>query len=334
MEQGSVLTKARRPRILRPTARWEQQPWPQHELHITSQKFYAFEARHLKRGRTPDDLYDITRRWMLRIAGVTIVLWLVVAALASSPEGREALLWVLGIVFVASLLDKFYFDFIALAAGLDSVSKDFTESRWDLICLSDASMVELIRAKHVVTQIRGWRAMLAALGLRVSVIIQVLLWLFVAPFFSSRQWHDSGIYTITFDSSSDLLAFFGVIISTFLICVAYLLEPRWRLRALAAASVRSSAFSKDATGGLMRIAGSFFRLSFAQSGAWGILLFLFAFASGFVGLLTAGNVTGILFFWLLYLIFAVWLIRATYIGFARRRLNEAFVQLVRRGGSM
>ena len=317
-------------RVVHPSTSWKFALWPWDELRSRTHKVFQFEARNLRRGRSRDAFQAMSRQYLMLTAGIAMVAGILL--LLIQRAGIDLFDYVLGIMFAASVLDKFYFDFVGLAAGVDIVSKDMTESRWDLLLLSDVSMGELIRAKHVVTQLRAWRTMLLVICLRLSVLIFMLEWIFIQPLLRPRDEFYNGIYDLSITSLDELFAAFAILSILTIAAVVYLWEPRWRLRALAAGGVRASTYSRDTTAGLMRTAGTFLRLWMGQVSTLLVLLFASSFLSGAAAIL---NEVIPLFALVVvaFAMFSAWMLRSIYTLFTTRRLNEAHYRLVALGGS-
>jgi hypothetical protein len=309
---------------------WESTFWPWDELRSNTRKLFQFEARNLRqRARSAERLRAMTRRYLMLAAGVSLLAGILF--LLMQRAGIEVYTYILGILFAASILDKFYFDFVALAAGVDSISKDMTELRWDLLLLTDVRMSELIRAKHVVTQLRAWRTMVTVVALRLGVLILMLEYLFIEPLLHPRYEFYNGIYDLSITSIDELFVVLALVSVAVIAAAVYLLEPRWRLRALAAGGVRASAFSRDTTSGLMRTAGTFMRLWIGQISTVIVLIFASSVLSGIAAVL-AEAIPLLALTTVGFALFCAWMIRSIYTLFTTRRLNEAYYRLVELGG--
>lgn len=313
---------------------------PQRKLNEDEQVIYTYESRGLTRGRTPHDLKAVTQHRIQRTIIITGAGWLLFALLLIvSDDGTQntayTIMWsITQMMFAFSLLDKFIYDFIGLLTGLDNIRSDLSESRWDLVILTGVSVRKIVNAKYAVVQIKAWRTMLWVVCLRLCVVMLTLLNLFFIPIIVPAI--DSRLDIIETDSVTDVLAVIMVWISIAIVMLMYIVEPRWRLRALAAASLLNSTRSNDTAIGMMWSLLSFFQIWIAQISNVVVLVFSLQFIFGVIGPFfnMDGNLA-MLFFGLAIIFYALLIfamIYAMYMIFANRRLERVQKRLIKLGG--
>jgi hypothetical protein len=244
----------------------------------------------------------------------------------------NAILTGLNLLFIASIFDRFVLDFAAVTSALNSINKDIADGRWDLICLTHASTREMIRAKYAVAQIRTWRVLTVVIGLRLIVVVFTLLTLFVAPLFVSLPSYYASPYYLVGSlwgaPLDEILLAIMIVPAAFATLGLYIYEPRWRLRALTAASVAVSSQMRQTTLGILAGLGAVFGVWMAQvimvGAAFALTLFLGSLLWTPVGL-------GV------YLIVQVALIAFmtyhVYDGLAGYWLDRAYERMVRMGSA-
>ena len=209
---------------------------------------FRFETRGLSYGRDADALMSRMFQRMRLIVSATMattLAFIVLGLALSSGDGWYEFLWYgIGALFAAGFLDRFYLDFSAAAMSLDTVSRDIDAGRFDLIALTDVSARNVTRAKYAVAQIRAWRLLATAMGVRLAAVMSGAVALIVTPLIAPRRDDVVDIYAgfaELFDESADVaLASLLVIGCLVILLGVYVIEPRWRLYPICAASVAVS----------------------------------------------------------------------------------------------
>jgi hypothetical protein len=122
-------------------------------------------------------------------------------------------------------------DFASIGAALTSINGEITAGRWDLLRLTPLHEAQLVALKHAAAQIRAWRSTVLVIGVRLIAFLLAALEL-VFSFFDSRSYIFALDDVFTFVYGHVLLG--GV-------ALVSLLEPVWRLRAVAALGMAVSA---------------------------------------------------------------------------------------------
>lgn len=293
---------------------------------------FGYEARGLSYGRTNNDLIERTYRRLGFILGIGLVFWVFMLLGLILSNGSSAwynTLWdLIQFAFVISLLDKFLLDFVGVFAGLNSVNRDRSEGRWDLICITGMSVHRMIRAKHAVIQIKSWRTMTNVMGLRLTVVVLALLTWIVPPLIFPHAWYMSRIEPVYGPSLIyEIVATSMLFLTLGSLMLAYIIEPRWRLRALTAGSLAVSARLRDGIIALMGAFGVFIGIWLAQIAlsVFGVFLIYFTAMMG----LYNGTLEILVFLVFPVLIACVYF---TYDALATMWLNRAYLRLVQLGG--
>lgn len=294
---------------------------------------FTYEARRLRYGRTLADLRTMTLWGLFYAVAAAVALFLIVVLVASSYQGaRSALGTILGWMLFLSLADKFIYDFVGLTTGLDSIRTDYNSHRWPLIAVSDMSMNRIVAIKYLVVQIATWRTMLLVVGLRLSVVVLGVLNLFVLPLLFPVESEASLSDFAAVDTIEELLVIGFTLAIVGIIAVVYVIEPRWRLRALSAASLLNSLRGRDASVGLMWSVSSFLRLWLVQI-MIGIVAFIgLSLPSSFISFIVWADGLGVGLLYVLYTLAIGAFIRYSYRSYASARLREVYHRLVKDGG--
>ena len=317
------------------------QMMPQLGVPDEARFMYQFESRQLAELRWPGDTYTWTR-WRLRLF-VYAAFWFWVFMLAGTLASNDDPLWgglmnnVIQLAFIFSVLDKFLFDFIALLTGIEQVNRDFREGRWSMVAITNVSMGKLVQAKFAVAQLRAWRSVTNVIGLRLFVLLLLLLQNFVTPLFTATDGPLALLGDIRINSLDDLLATLLLMAAFIGMAVIYLVEPRWRLRALSAASISISARTDDVGGGLLYAALSFFSVWWIQVSSIFVTIIAVVLPMSILGGMLSQRITSLSTFGGLMLVFLVftlgYFLRQFYHAFAGRRMADTYWRLVKRGGA-
>lgn len=308
--------------------------WLPHALVDPKSPIFKYEARSLKRGQTPGDLLWITRQRIMWIVASVGLLWLVCLLGMRSggdPETVYVTVWQ-GWFFAVglSLLDRFVLDFTAVLAGLDRINEDTTSGRWDLIMLSNISIKQLMYAKFAVAQIRVWRTAVLVVGARLGIVLFASLQLFVLPLFLPQETNILNLYRGLegSDYGPDLLILvFFMLAAMVLMSGVYIVEPLWRLRVLAAASLAVSSQRLSPTFALLGALGAVLgvwitQIMLALAASFITSFLWFSFFSG----ITAGFCVN------LYVLGVGSMIYNTYKSMTTRWLNRAYRRLATYSG--
>ncbi len=273
-----------------------------------------FEGRHQR--PTSAILTRHTRRWLAGGAIAATLVWL----LAMLFWAYEAAWSLAGTAFIISLIDKLWMDFGVIFAGLNSIKGDYDNNRWDPIRVTTVDMRKVVLAKHAIAQVRGWRLMLTVMTLRVAVVVLAALLVFATPLI-----YPDRVFNLYYPNPP-LSPVENLFLLSFFVMIAidagvYIMEPRWRLRALAAGSLAVS--SQLFAGGVEML---------AATGAV-LVLWLLQMLSVLVALASLGCFTVILVppVFVIHGFIMGLVIRSMYNGMVQTWLNRTVRRLVRRG---
>lgn len=333
-QQPRPIDEAERQSCVYPA--WLPHHWA-YTLVSTWSPVFRFESRHLRHGHTPLELIWLTRRWVGQMVGAAALLWVgcVLLMLANTePATVYRMTWA-GVLFawVISLLDRFVLDFIGVLSALDSIQRDITDGRWELLCLTNLSAKHILHAKYAAAQIRIWRLTMWVVGARLGLVVFAALQLFVLPLIFPRQGEIVNLYRELRSpppgSTADMVIF--VVFALVALGVAsgiYVVEPRWRLRVLAAASLAVSSQSNGHGFALLSALGAVLGVWVAQAAlAAGALLIASFIGFSFFSGVTAGFCVNV------YMLGMGAMIYNTYHSLATRWLNRAYQRLVIRGAA-
>jgi hypothetical protein len=231
---------------------------------------FAYELRRLPKDRTVAELKRFTRRRLGWMIGAGAALWgiLVLAMILSDDAASlySALWQIVLFLLVISALDRFVLDFSAATGMLDNIRRDIDDQRWHLIQLTDISSKVVIRAKYAAAQIRAWRLLITVIGLRLLTGVMALLTILVIPLLSPLLTFPP--YRMTYldpyaataaafrASAAEAFTALTIWVALAIALAVYIYEPRWRLRALTAASLAISARLRDPALALFSAVGS------------------------------------------------------------------------------
>jgi len=223
---------------------------------------FQLERRRIPWGRTPERARRHSRRLILRLSTILLVLWIVAVLLIGSNSlgvyqwflatGADLMIW----FFIATLGLSGITDFIAIAYSMNSISREHNLGRWDLLRLS-SSEGRVLEAKYTLARLRTWRVYAFMVGLRLTLLLMILVQLTLFYWLENGETWFTGdlLYALQFDPVPTLLALVAVL----LFLIGYLLEPYWRFRGVVAMGVALSTFvrqvSTAATFGFFLIIG-------------------------------------------------------------------------------
>lgn len=222
-------------------------------LILPDNPVFKFEARRL-----PDDLTlaKIMLRRVFIVLAYGLGIWTILATLiivtpSNSDQIYEFLsrLWMIAIG--VSLADKLLLDFVAVGASLTRISDDFKNQHWALYSLSNRSITDYVYAKLATTEIMVWRLMTTIIAFRLLLVILFLLHFIALPHIMPTQVLPGTMDTVgiqAFPQTLESILFFILSsIAMIVVALVYVLEPRWRLRALVALGLNVSARGSDAS---------------------------------------------------------------------------------------
>lgn len=240
--------------------------------HIDAGAFNPVFRLEARRRLSMEKLRGQSLWWMVQTALIGFNLWLVAAVvIVVTAQDWRLYMDVLLLLFIllgASLLDKFILDFSAATASLDAIEDDVRHGHFDLICLTDVRMNAYLKAKHAVAQMRSWRLMCRDMGFRLGLALAIIGHLLFLPLLLSERIPDSSIFGLPQPATpgmaasagpselEDVLVLVSLLPGMFALVAVYVLEPRWRLRSLAAASIAVSTQRKRAPFSLLYALGT------------------------------------------------------------------------------
>ena len=336
MTQSHLLRRKRNPLLLDSRApNWLITPLP-HDAVTVNNPMFRVDLRGLP---TVDELRRKTRHRMGMIVGGFVLIWLLIAMLILFSNERTAEYWfrfagrTIFYLFLASLADKFLFDFIGIAGGLNLIRSDVTEGRWDLLNLTALPTSYIVASKQAVAEINGWNALIIVMGVRLAVVVLIILHLIVLPILMSMTGHvflrDNVInFDDLFINTSTVAFILGIFLTLLSAAYVYVVEPRWRLRTLAAAGVSYSAQKRDISLSMLSGMSAFLQIWMAQV-FMAVGAFVMLFISQIIALL---GTLGVIFGGVLYIVAVGIFIHATYQGMARNWMNKSWRTLYKRRG--
>jgi hypothetical protein len=185
---------------------------------------------------------------LLTAVALMLILWaLPLMAVDSSRTGGNFYYYdytdtsasTIGWLLVASLGFNLLLDMVSLAMSINSISGDINQGHWDLLRLTPLRENEIIQAKYAAAQLRSWRMMLWVIGLRLGVLILCGFHLWIIPVLDGYR---NDVFGNLFGSIFEYpVEFFSFFISLLVFTAIYLIEPVWRMQALAALGLSISA---------------------------------------------------------------------------------------------
>lgn len=220
-------------------------------------------------------------------------------------------------LMLASIGLDIILDFACLVFALNSIGGEVSAGRWDLLRMTPIIEERIIAAKHGLAQVRAWRVMALVLYTRVAAVALLLLHVFLLPIFTGGP---SPFEVFRYDVFNPLLGLITIVI----FLAVYVIEPVWRMRAMAAVGIAISA----------RV----YNIAFAFLTAFAVMVVVWivqAIIMGIIGWLTVQIVAT--FFITVFMcgvlsacIATAYIVRAFYntlegwaLGYATRRIYEA-----------
>ncbi len=212
----------------------------------------------LETRRLSDDL--ALKKAMIRrafvVLGYGLGIWAILAILMIViPSNADRIyeflsrLWMIAIGL--SLADKLLLDFVAVGASLTRISDDFKTPQWALYSLSNRSINDYVYAKLATTEIMVWRLMTTVIVFRLLLVLLFPLHFVLLPRIMPTQVLLNTMDTVGIPAFSQtfgsILHFVLFSITMMVVALVYVLEPRWRLRALIALGLNVSARGSDAS---------------------------------------------------------------------------------------
>ncbi|MDX1992484.1 MAG: hypothetical protein SF029_08845 [bacterium] len=235
-----------------------------HRVLPAGNAFIPFEMRHVRRGADEDLLWAQSVTWMIGTFVVVFIFGLAMMALVIldppfiDPNSYyydwgmyQTVVDVFLLLLLLSVADRFLLDFIVVMSSVGSISGDMTSGHWDLLKMSDVSSRMIVKAKHAAAQLRGWRVMTLVIGLRAALVVIGFLFVFILPYaLPPDSGVDSPWRNVYFSDPREVVAFIFVGLYALALTVIFVLEPRWRVRTLAAGSVLVSSVKRPTAVGM------------------------------------------------------------------------------------
>lgn len=239
----------------------------------------------------PRERFQRMRRRILLLTPVgMIALWLVLSMLWYADVMRnayyspipmqafyDASASAMALLIATVILAGFALDVSSIQASLNSISGEITAGRWDLLRLTALSERGIVNAKYGVAQVRVWRAAFRLVSARVVILLIMLLYTFVMPIVVFGYSGSLRVlsYSLVDDPISTLVAF-----ATFaLVCVVFVIEPLWRVKAMTALGLVISSYVLNPAMGILAGLGVTFVVWIMQI----IVLSVLIFGSLFLG---------------------------------------------------
>lgn len=275
-------------------------------------------------------------RWIGGMFLVTFVLWSAFAlVILRNPETTRATFETISTMLVwgvfLSFFDKPVLDFVGVSAALTSVGREINTGRMDLLRLTHLRLGTFLEGKHAIAQINAWRVMTFVMGFR--LVVTVFLFLHEVVLYELLYLAEPAWMTSAFDfrAPTHYLSLLASVPGVVTLITVYVLEPRWRLRALTASSLAVSAQNRDISLSLLSVALVIVRITMAQvfiAIAAIVLLSVVGWGTSlFNGTEQSIVVSGVAF--VVYGALLGGLIRTSYHDMAKRSLSRAGMRLLR-----
>jgi len=148
-------------------------------------------------------------------------------------------------------------DFIAVSAGLGTISGDFNMRRSDLIRLTLLRPTQIVESKHTLAQVRVLRMTYRIMWLRVWVVVMsvaALLW----------AWFDNLSRELSGLSTTSVFNVLVVLLVGVLSVFTYIAEPYWRMKAVTSLGVLVSARTMNGVSATMNAGFTLIAFWFGQ----------------------------------------------------------------------
>ena len=248
--------------------------------------FYNYELSN-----APDSLQlkGITVRWMIYVVFAMLGVWVGTAILVMTdstsrfntlPDLWYSIWQTIGWIFVAiSFGDRFIYDFICLVSGLNRINKEIKGGSWELISVTDVNVDYMVQAKHAFVQTRVWRAMSIIMGLRLGIVLVAMVHGLFALIITNDEYSNLGflledMVDAIIDEPSQLLVLLILLLAFVLSIYFYVIEARWRLRVITAASLSVSSRIRSTTMGLLYGLGTIIAFWISQIFVAGVVTFV------------------------------------------------------------
>jgi hypothetical protein len=233
----STQKRKRRDWRVRYRRHWFDRLLPQAYV-LPNNPLFWYETRGLEWERDPDNLRHFTRFIWQAVVAVTLVICLLLLAAMLLPL-RFILIYSLirtlvVVLFGLSLFDRLLIDFNTLAAA-QTVGRDLTHGRWQLIALTSMRLNDAVRAKYAAVQLRVWSLVALSMGLRLGVIVLAVFFVFVLPLVYPFGVNPYLVARLGTGPTPMWVSYVPLLLVLSVpAALAYLLEPLWRVRIVAA----------------------------------------------------------------------------------------------------
>jgi hypothetical protein len=204
---------------------------------------FGLDVRTMKRAWHPSHFVQTSRRVVLKVHLVILVLWVLFWVVG---EGHRSSIFdsyvhaSVNLIAVVSIFLDVILDFVCLQGAVKTISGEITAGRWDLLRLTALSESGIVRAKHAGARLRVWRATLIVASVRVTTISLILLGGLVVPFilYGRGPLADNFFSGLIYEPVGTILALVVVAVTA----AVYIVEPFWRARAMTALGMVLSAY--------------------------------------------------------------------------------------------
>lgn len=254
---------------------------------------FVMEARHLKHGGSIADLRGLTFRVVRRVVIITAILTGVLILvqyrslaynMANSPNfysgiyyGQHVhnlLMSVAAFMAAAlagvSVVGSLFLDFSCIMSGMNSINRDMVTGRWDLLRVTMVPERQILIAKHTITQLLAWRALVWVVAMRVIPVLILVVLLFIPPSYAGSTSTFERLTRVfhTEPLMASVIAFGG-----FWFTLIYLLEPFWRHQTMTAVGLAVSA-GRNTTSGILTGLGAILGVWISQGFVIGLLFWI------------------------------------------------------------
>lgn len=181
--------------------------------------------------------------------------------------------------FVFSLgVVALWLDMACLRTSIRAINSEIQSGRWDLLRLTPIQIQTILRAKHAAAQVRVWRTLAAAIGVRVALLPMIAVWV--------------GIDLPTMRTTPFSAEYLSGVAYMFAFILLLILELFWRMKAMTALGIAVSAQAREPAGAWLLGLATVFFVWLGQVAVlvgivlgWGMFSFMFALGASWVSAL-------------------------------------------------
>jgi hypothetical protein len=214
---------------------------------MCDQPLFKYAVRRVRWAKTVNQLRRYNWRAALIVHGLIIGLWALLVYMSAanhyapnpnvyflgSPVSQSANF--IAILMLVSVGMDIILDFACLVFSITSIGGEVSDGRWDLLRMTPIHEESIIAAKYGLAQVRSWRVMALVLWTRTAAVILLLLQAFVLPILFGGSFFLHDLFRYEFFNPLLILITFGITLAI------YVIEPVWRMHALAAVGIAISA---------------------------------------------------------------------------------------------